>query len=227
MQIQGGEVVLVGLVVASSSSRYAGDAIRYATQGLFVFIAPLGSSVVLAGAVLLAGCDLSKEDRSTMLSPEHSKGTSADPSERPGAIVIRPRLDPALQYDPDAKRVFDRNSGEYFVPRLVSSMNGIYEAIVFTPTDNPVAIYRYRSGDFMLPSGEKKFVYEVTPQSRGLGGQLVTESNKSKSLGSQWDIERLGSFLRAQKIGFQGGVEKGEIVLVDRRLDSENWMPNG
>ena len=32
-------------------------------------------------------------------------------------------------------------------------------------------------------------------------------------------LDRLASFMRAQRIGYYSGVEKGEIVLADRRMD--------
>lgn len=145
-----------------------------------------------------------------------------DATELPGAIVIEPKLDPDLIYDPEAKRVTDLRTGEFFRSQNMNSINRIYQGFIWDKSGKLLERHEYRYGGSRLPDGEEKSVYEILWSRRGedearlneIGGYKVAQKAAQND-----SLERLASFLRAQRIGYSNGNEKGEIALVDRRMD--------
>lgn len=145
-----------------------------------------------------------------------------DATELPGAIVINPELDPDLVYDSEKKRVTDLRTGKFFTSQRIESINGIYRGSIWDKSGKLLEQHEYRYGGSRLPDGEHKTVYEVLWSIRGdddarlneIGGYKVARKAARNDR-----LERLASFLRAQRIGYYNGIEKGEIVLVDRRTD--------
>lgn len=160
------------------------------------------------------------EDRVTGSEPPERK--YQDATEIPGAMVIRPVLDPNMVYDSEAKRTTDRRTGEYFTSSLKNPINGIHQGTIRDSSSNLLYYYEYRYSAPRLPSGEAKTIYEIIWSMRGddyrrlreIGGQ-----NEAMRRAKSDSLDRLASFMRAQRIGYYSGVEKGEIVLADRRMD--------
>lgn len=144
-----------------------------------------------------------------------------DATQRPGAIVIRPKLDPSFIYDPQTKHVVDRATGDYFVSQPISPIYGIYRAGIRDKTGKQISGYEYRFNDPRLPNGEAKYVYEIFWALRGEDetGKTMRQQIAGREDAKNDSIERLASFLLAQSIGYRGGIGKGETVLVDRRKD--------
>ncbi len=146
-----------------------------------------------------------------------------DATQRPGAIVINPPLDPRMMYDPETKRTVDRKTGDYFVSQNIETINRIYRGSICNASGKVISSYEYRYGGSRLPDNQEKSVFEVIWAVRGedYGGEKTAhEETAARERAKNDSLERLGSFLRAQLIGYsRDGVEKGEIALVDRRKD--------
>jgi hypothetical protein len=147
-----------------------------------------------------------------------------DPTQRPGAIVIHPTLDPNMIYDPETKRVTDHRTGDYFIFGQMSAINRFYGGTLYDKSGKVLGEFKARYSAPRLPNGEEKTVYEILWTLRGEDHlKMMREQIKGRDRAKNDSLDRLASFLLARSIGHYGGINKGETVLVDRRSDDTEW----
>jgi hypothetical protein len=147
-----------------------------------------------------------------------------DPTQRPGAVVIHPKLDPNMIYDPKTKRVTDTRTGDYFSFGQTSGINRFYQGAIFDESGKTHSVYKARYDGPRLPNGEEKSVYEILWTLRGEDSRkMMREQIAGRDRAKNDSLDRLASFLLAQSIGLYGGIKKGDVVLVDRRMDDTEW----
>ena len=144
-----------------------------------------------------------------------------DATEIPGAIVIRPQLDPNMIYDSETKRTADRRSGEYFASQGMNPINRIYQGSIRDRNGKVLLGYEYRYGGSRLANGKEKSVYEIIWSVRGedVIGKMMHEEIAGRERAKRDSLERLASFMLAQMIGYNNGKYQGETWLADRRMD--------
>lgn len=150
-----------------------------------------------------------------------SNDAKPDASEVPGAIVIRPAANPAMVYDPETKRVTDRNTGERFHVSQQIRSGGIFSAAIASQGGGAIYNYELKYGATRnADKTVKRVVWQVFHASRGQDrtGTIAEIRERAKSD----SIDKLAEFLRAMQEGIylsDGLVPEGEVVIVDRRMD--------
>lgn len=153
-----------------------------------------------------------------------------DPSLVPGAIVIRPKENTAMVYNPETTKVTDTETGYTFgIKRL--DYYGNYAAGIHADDGTGSRGYELRYNDIKSEDGLPiRVVWEVKWARRpGWRARLkpgATKENptaKRANVEGQFDdIQLLSQFLRARRDGVaraDGREPKGETVIVDRRSD--------
>lgn len=154
-----------------------------------------------------------------------------DPSEVPGAIVIRPERNPNMVYDTETKRVTDKATGESFGMKGRGRNLTIYGAAIRMSDGKLVHRYVLKPTTIRGPDGIiRRKIWEVLgAKRRGAEQRFMSdkvrlgEAQKLAEAEAQEDsIERLAQFLRAHfddiSLAARGRVI-GDIVIVDRRMD--------
>lgn len=166
-----------------------------------------------------------------MTNSERPQKQYADASERPGAIVIRPPLNPDMVYDPETKRVTDTVSGDSFGVRQRIRSGGIYAAGIMDKKGSGLYEFELKYGGKMASDGTIiRTVWEVfSARRRGYLERFkpleIGSENALKLANAEAQkdsLERLAQFLRAMNEGpgrSAGREPEGETVIVDRRMD--------
>ena len=185
----------------------------------------------------LAGCGAAVgNEEEGMADAKQQTGQAADPSEAPGAIVIRPERNPDMVYDPETGRVVDTKTGDSFGMRSEMRSGGIVYAGIKRGDGSPGYGYELKGGSVRNPDGTiKKDLWQVfwarrgdwmdrfVPVEMGLG-----KAHEAAEAEAQNDsLEQLAQFLRAEFEGRPGPaparLPESEVVVIDRRMYDHRW----
>lgn len=187
-------------------------------------------AAVVAGICLcstLLGCgEKIASENLEMTEKKPMERVDGDASELPGAVVIRPRRNPNMVYDPETMRVTDMKTGESFGNKMVLAMGQLYRAGIRDADGQVLYVYELKYGASRNPNGSiKRVAWQVLWALRGKDafGNIADVQIPGRERARRDSLERLAQFLRARYEGIyaaQGRAVEGggEVVIVDRRM---------
>ena len=168
-----------------------------------------------------AACSSKGSEKDLPKSHASTTPSVPSPTERSRPDLIRPRLDPKMVYDERANYVVDTETGDRFRVYPGNPINRIYDMTITNRADTILYAFECRSSESRGLNGILNPVYEILWSVRGedYGGKMIDDVRAGRIRAQDDPLDRLGSFLRARDIGLDGGREKRETYLIDRRLD--------
>ena len=132
------------------------------------------------------------------------------PADDPGAIVIYPKVDPMMVYDPANGIVIDQRNGDIFNSQLGDREDQFFYFFITNKKTRHFTEFSGRRLSVEKPGYGNTTGYEITVARRGsdhsLDGVLLHED---------MTLDRLAAFLNAYRKIADG--EAGNVVIIDNR----------